>query len=110
MRFVLWNIKSLCRAGSLLRWNFRKWDVGDMEWVELLQDKVGCRALVTDVMNLRFTYTEVHFLTRRTPDSFSKRTLLHGINYRVNCIRHYANFREAIISFVMAVCPSVPTE
>jgi len=28
MRFGTWNVRSLCRAGSLLTWNFRKWDVG----------------------------------------------------------------------------------
>ena len=28
MRFGMWNIRSLYRAGSLLRWIFRKWEVG----------------------------------------------------------------------------------
>ena len=37
----------------ILRWIFRKWDVGDMDWIELALDMDRWRALVNAVMNLR---------------------------------------------------------
>jgi predicted double-glycine peptidase len=38
----------------ILKWIFRKWH-GDIDWIELAQDRDKWQALVTAVMKLRFT-------------------------------------------------------
>jgi hypothetical protein len=54
------NLKERDRWGApgadgriILRWIFKKWDVGEMDWIELAQDRDKWRALVIAVMNLR---------------------------------------------------------
>jgi ribosomal protein S4E len=37
----------------ILKWIFRKWEVGVMDWIELAKDRDRWRALVNTVMNLR---------------------------------------------------------
>ena len=37
----------------VLRWIFRKWNVGSMDWIELAQDRNRWRALMNAVMNRR---------------------------------------------------------
>jgi len=53
---------------------FRKWD-GDMDWIELAQDRDRWRTLVSALMNIRVPYGVGNFFT-----GFSRRTLLHGVS------------------------------
>jgi hypothetical protein len=46
----------------ILKWIFKRW-VGDVDWIELRQDRDRWWALVNAVMNLRFPYNAGNFLT-----------------------------------------------
>jgi hypothetical protein len=38
--------------GRILRWIFRKWECGGMDWIELARDRDRWQELVNAVMNL----------------------------------------------------------
>jgi hypothetical protein len=37
----------------ILKWIFKKWDWGGMDWIDMAQDRDRWRAVVSAVMNLR---------------------------------------------------------
>jgi hypothetical protein len=37
----------------IIKWIFEKWDGGDMDWIDLAQDRGQWRALVNTVMSLQ---------------------------------------------------------
>jgi hypothetical protein len=37
----------------ILKWIFKKWDGGGMNWIDMAQDRDRWRALVSALMNLR---------------------------------------------------------
>ena len=47
----------------ILRWFFREWIGGVMDWIDLAQDRDRWQALVNTVMNLWVSQDERNFLT-----------------------------------------------
>jgi hypothetical protein len=55
-------------------------ECGGIDWIELAQGRDRWQALVNVVMNLRVPCNVGNFLTSCKLVSFSRRTLLHGVN------------------------------
>jgi hypothetical protein len=63
----------------ILKWIFEKRD-GNMDWIDLAQDRDKWRTVVNDIMNIRVLQNAVNSLTSLGPVSFMERPLLHGVS------------------------------
>jgi hypothetical protein len=52
MRFGTWNVRSLCKVGSLMKMNLLEIGLSVVDWIGLAQDRYRWRAVVNSVMNL----------------------------------------------------------
>ena len=85
--FWLGNLRERDRWGNpSLRWedniklDLQEMGCGCMDWIDLAQDRDRWRAVVNAVMNFRVPWNAGNYLTGCKPVSFSRRTLLHGVN------------------------------
>jgi len=63
-----------------IRMDLQEVGCGYMDWIGLAQDRDSWSTLVSAVMNLRVPRNAGGFLTSCKPDSFSRRTLHHGVS------------------------------
>ena len=57
-----------------------------MDWIDVVQDMDGCRAVVNAVMNLRVPLNSRNFVTSWGPVSLSRKTLFYGVSVFVGFV------------------------
>jgi len=60
--------------------DFQEVGCGDIDWIQLAQDRDRWLALVNKVMNLRVQQNPTNFLTSYKPVCFSRMTVLHAVS------------------------------
>ena len=68
---------------TILKWIFKNC-FGDIDWIDVTEDRDRCRAVVNAVMNLRFPYNAESFLNISGLVRFSERNLLHAVSWLVS--------------------------
>jgi len=63
-----------------IKMDLQKVGCGNMDWIELIQDRDWWRVLVDALMNLWVQQNAGNFLTSWKPVSFSRRILLHEVS------------------------------
>ena len=74
------SILILSSGGRIFKMDIREMEWGDMESIDVAQDRDWWRALVNAVMNLRVPWSAGNFLTGWGTVSFSVRPLLHAVS------------------------------
>jgi hypothetical protein len=70
----------LFRSEDNIKMDLQEVGGGCGDWIELAQDRDRWRALVSTMMNLRVPKMREISRLDAEPVSFSRRTLLHGVN------------------------------
>jgi hypothetical protein len=81
-----------------------RYDGGDMDWIDLAEDRDQWRVLVNTVMNLRVPQNAGKFLSSCTTGGFSRRAQLHELKHTKNQVLRLVIF----FVFPCASCPLGP--
>jgi hypothetical protein len=75
--------KLRCRWVDNTKMNLREIGWGDVDWIDLAQDRDQWRAPVNTLMNIWVPYNAGKFLSNCVTGGFSRRAQLHEASYQV---------------------------
>jgi hypothetical protein len=77
--------RSRCRWVDNIEMDLRVIELGDVDWIDLAQDRKQWRALVNTVMSLQAPYNVGKFFSICTTSSFSRMAQIHEVRL-VGCV------------------------